>query len=439
MRFDPAGPLQGELHPPPDKSVSHRAALIGAMAEGPTRITGYLDSADTRATLRAVSAVGAEVREGDPDGQGGLFIEIEGIGLRGPRPAEIDVGNAGTLLRLMPGWLAGQSAGEWMLDGDDSIRRRPVDRIADPLGLMGADTDAREGRLPPLRIRGAPLHGIDYAMPVASAQVKSCLLLAGLLAEGATTVHEPYWTRDHTERLLAATGAEIRRDGSSITVAPTDRLEAGDVPVPGDFSSAAFFLVGAVIVPDSEVSLREVGINRARIGLLSILSRMGVEMGGAHESDRSISVEEIREPGPEPIARLNVRSTPLHGAEVTGEDVPSAIDELPLVGLLGCFAEGETVVSGAEELRAKESDRISGIVDGLAALGADIEGRPDGFAVRGTGGLRGGTLDARGDHRLAMVGAIAGLASREGVEVEGFEAVEVSYPGFERDLRSLLG
>jgi 3-phosphoshikimate 1-carboxyvinyltransferase len=438
MRFEPAGPLHGDLHPPPDKSVSHRAALIGAMAEGPTRITGYLDSADTRATLRAVSAVGAEVREGEADGRGGLFVEVEGVGLRGPRPAEIDVANAGTLLRLMPGWLAGQSEGEWTIDGDESIRRRPVDRIAVPLGRMGGDVKVRDGRLPPLRVRGAQLHGIDYEMPVASAQVKSCVLLAGLLAEGDTMVTEPYWTRDHTERLLASAGAEIRRDGSTITVAPTERLEAGDVPVPGDFSSAAFFLVAALILPDSEISLREVGINRARIGLLPILSGMGVEMGGAHERDRALTVEEIREPGPEPIARLNVRSAALRGTSVTAEDVPSAIDEMPLVALLGCFAEGETVVSGAAELRAKESDRIAGIVEGLAGLGAEIEGRPDGFAVRGTGGLRGGDLDAHGDHRLAMVGAIAGLASSEGVEVRGFESVEVSYPGFERDLRSLL-
>jgi 3-phosphoshikimate 1-carboxyvinyltransferase len=439
MRFEPSGPLRGDLHPPPDKSVSHRAALIGAMAEGPTRITGYLDSADTRATLAAVEAVGAAVREGEPDDHGGLFVEVEGIGLRGPRSAEIDVGNAGTLLRLMPGWLAGQADGEWTLDGDESIRRRPVDRIADPLALMGADVEARDGRLPPLRVRGAELRGIEYDMPVASAQVKSCLLLAGLLAEGTTTIREPYWTRDHTERLLAAAGADIRREGGGIAIAPAERLEAGDVPVPGDFSSAAFFLAAALIVPESEISLRDVGINRARIGLLSILSRMGVEMGGAHEGDRAMTVEGIREPGPEPIARLNVRASRLRGASVTAEDVPAAIDELPLVALLACFAEGETVVGGANELRAKESDRIAGIVDGLEALGAEIEGRPDGFAVRGSGGLRGGTLDARGDHRLAMVGAIAGLASQEGVEVRGFEAVEVSYPRFERDLRALLG
>jgi 3-phosphoshikimate 1-carboxyvinyltransferase len=408
------------------------------MAEGPTRITGYLESADTRATLRAVAAVGAQVREGDRDDHGGLFVEVEGVGLHGPRSAEIDVENAGTLLRLMPGWLAGQAEGEWVLDGDESIRRRPVDRIAEPLTRMGADVEAREGRLPPLRVRGAPLRGIDYEMPVASAQVKSCLLLAGLLADGPTTVREPHWTRDHTERLLASAGAEIRRESGTITVAPTERLEAGDVPVPGDFSSAAFFLVAALLVPGSEVSLREVGINRARIGLLSILSRMGVEMGGGHEDERAVTVEEIREPGPEPIARLNVRPSSLQGAQVTEEDVPSAIDELPLVALLGCFAEGETVVSGAAELRAKESDRISGIVEGLAGLGAEIEARPDGFAVRGTSGLRGGSIDARGDHRLAMAGAVAGLASNEGVDVNGFEAVEVSYPGFERDLRALI-
>jgi 3-phosphoshikimate 1-carboxyvinyltransferase len=396
-------------------------------------------------------AVGAEVREGDGDDRGGLFVEIEGIGLRGPRPAEIDVDNAGTLLRLMPGWLAGQPSGEWSFDGDESIRRRPVDRIAEPLAMMGADVECRDGRLPPLRVRGAALRGIDYAMPIASAQVKSCLLLAGLLAEGATTIREPFWTRDHTERLLAASGAEIRRDGGRITIAPAERLEAGDVPVPGDFSSAAFFLAAALLVPDSAVSLREVGINRARIGLLSILSRMGVEMGGAHDARGraagkrgatrdmpAVTIEEIREPGPEPIARLNVRPAPLRGASVTAEDVPSAIDELPLVALLGCFAEGDTTVSGAAELRAKESDRIAAIVEGLAGLGAEIEGRPDGFAVRGTGGLRGGTLDARGDHRLAMVGAVAGLASQEGVEVRGFESAEVSYPGFERDLRALL-
>jgi 3-phosphoshikimate 1-carboxyvinyltransferase len=445
-RFDPVGPLRGELRPPPDKSVSHRAALIGAMANGPTRITGYLESADTRATLRAVEAVGAEVREGDPDDHGGLFVEIEGVGLRGPRPAEIDVGNAGTLLRIMPGWLAGQAGGEWILDGDESIRRRPVDRVAEPLGLMGAEIECRDGRLPPLQVHGTFLRGIDYELPVASAQVKSCLLLAGLLADANTSIREPVPSRDHTERLLAAMGASIRREGDRVIISPAERLEAGDVPVPGDFSSAAFFIVAALLVPGSALSVREVGINRHRIGLLSMLSRMGVVMGGARRGRTAgvplprpaMSVHDIREPGPEPVVTLDVAHASLRGATLSAEDVPATIDELPLVGLLGCFAEGETVVSGAEELRAKESDRLAGVVDGLSALGADIETRLDGFAVRGTGGLRGGKLDARGDHRMAMLGAVAGLASEEGVEVAGFEAVAVSYPRFEQDLRSLV-
>jgi 3-phosphoshikimate 1-carboxyvinyltransferase len=437
MRVDPTGPLRGELRPPPDKSISHRAALIGAMADGPTRVSGFLDSADTRSTLHAVAATGAEVMEGSPDGKGGFFVEIEGVGLRRAEPADIDVGNAGTLLRIMPGWVAGQGAGEWSFDGDESIRRRPVDRIADPLRLMGADVECRDGRLPPLHIRGSSLRGIDYEMPVASAQVKSCLLLAGLLAEGETTIHEPVASRDHTERMLAAAGASIRRVDEAVTISPAEQLEAGDVPVPGDFSSAAFFIAAALLVPGSEVSLRDVGINRNRIGLLAILSRMGVDMGGAHE-DRAMTVHEIREPGPEPIATLNVRHSELSGAAITAEDVPAAIDEIPLVALLGCFADGETVVADAAELRAKESDRIAGVVDGLAGLGAEIEARPDGFVVRGTGGLRGGTIDARGDHRMAMLGAIAGLASREGVEVSGFDAVAISYPRFERDLRALI-
>jgi len=430
------------------------------MAEGPTRISGYLDSADTRATLAAVSTVGAAVSECEADGDGGIYVEVQGAGLRGAGSAEIDVGNAGTLLRIMPGWLAGQPGGEWSLDGDESIRRRPVDRVAEPLRRMGAKVDCREGRLPPLRVRGAPLHGIDYQPPMASAQVKSCLLLAGLLAEGETTVREPVQTRDHTERMLAAAGARIRRSGDELTVSPAERLESGDVPVPADFSSAAFFIAAALVVPGSELALREVGINATRIGLLTVLAGMGVEMGGAQMRGKgegapsgatrldegatrrqmaAMTVDEISEPGPEPQATLHVRSSELHGTAVSAEEVPAAIDELPLIALLGCFAQGETVVAGAEELRHKESDRIAGVVEGLADLGAEIEARPDGFAIRGTGELRGGRLDARGDHRLAMLGAIAGLASREGVEVDGFESVAVSYPGFERDLRRLSG
>jgi 3-phosphoshikimate 1-carboxyvinyltransferase len=409
------------------------------MASGPTRISGYLDSADTRATLAAVAAVGATVREGPLDENGGRYVEVEGAGLREARSAEIDVGNAGTLLRIMPGWLAGQASGEWTLDGDESIRRRPVDRVAEPLALMGAEVQCRDGRLPPLRVRASRLRGIDYELPIASAQVKSCVLLAALLAKGETTVREPAPSRDHTERMLAAAGAAIRRHGNEIRVSPVEGLESGDVDIPGDFSSAAFLIVAALLVPGSEIVLREVGINRTRIGLLPILARMGVEMGGAHERDRrAMTVSEISEPGPEPQATLNVRHSPLRGTTVPPEEVPEAIDELSLVALLGCFAEGETVITGAEELRRKESDRIATVVEGLAGLGAEIEARHDGFLVRGAAGLRGGRIDARGDHRLAMLGAVAGIASREGVEVEGFDSVSVSYPGFERDLRTLL-
>ena len=290
------------------------------MADGPTRISGYLDSADTRATLGAVTSVGAAVSEGEPDGHGGIYVEVQGAGLRGAAPARIDVGNAGTLLRIMPGWLAGQPRGEWILDGDDSIRRRPVDRVVDPLRMMGGEVDCRDGRWPPLEVRGAPLRGIAYEPPIASAQVKSCLLLAGLLAEGETTVREPLRTRDHTERMLAAAGARIRRRGEELTVSPAERLESGDISVPGDYSSAAFFIAAALIVPGSELTLREVGINGTRIGLLPVLARMGVEMGGAHAEQRaSMTVNEISEPGPEPQATLHIRSSALTGTTVSGK------------------------------------------------------------------------------------------------------------------------
>ncbi len=438
MKFAPSGLLKGVLRPPPDKSISHRAALFAAMADDHTRVENYLAAADTRSTLYAIEAVGAKVNV-TQTAEGRQSVEIHGVGMRGAKSAQIDVGNAGTPMRILPGWLAGQPEGVWRLDGDESIRRRPVDRVAEPLRQMGAAVSASGGQFPPLDLEGAQLHGIDYELPVASAQVKSCLLLAGLLAEGETTIVEPLPTRDHTERLLAGMGADLRREGNAISVSSRRALEGVDVEVPGDFSSAAFALVAALIVPGSDVVLSDVGLNGTRIGLLPILARMGVEMGARGEGEGlAIAVEEIHDAGPEPLGALHVRHSELRGAEVTAEDVPAAIDELPLVALLGCFAEGETVVSGAEELRAKESDRITTVVEGLRGLGAEIEARTDGFVVSGTGGLRGGVIDAQGDHRLAMLGAIAGVASEEGVEVEGFEAAGVSYPGFEADLRSLL-
>lgn len=433
-RFDPSGPLRGALRPPSDKSISHRAALIAAMGEGETAIEGYLDAADTRSTLGAVSALGAEVSErelgegGGVAGARGLELRIRGVGMRGPKPAEIDVGNAGTLLRLLPGWLAGQPGGEWTLDGDESIRKRPVDRIAVPLREMGADLSAREERLPPLTVRGSTLHGTTYEMPIASAQVKSCLLFAGLLADGETRVVESAPSRNHTEVMLEAAGAPVTRNGNAVVIQPAERLEPDDLLVPADISSAAFFIAAAVLVPDSEVELEGVGVNPTRTGLLTILERMGVELGRDNEV----------ESGGERVATLRARSTPLQATEVGGAEIPLAIDELPLVALAACFAEGTTVIRDAEELRRKESDRIETVTAALRALGGRVEPIADGMAIEGTGGLRGGRIESHGDHRIAMLGAVAGLASREGVEVDGMDAAAVSYPGFEQDLRSLL-
>jgi 3-phosphoshikimate 1-carboxyvinyltransferase len=399
------------------------------MTDEPVEVTGYLDAADTNSTLTAVQALGALVEPRDGS------LVIRGVGLRAAAPVTgaIDVGNAGTLMRLLPGWLAGQEGGLWTLDGDASIRRRPVDRVATPLARMGARITATEGRFPPFTVAGSPLQGIEYELPVASAQVKSCVLLAGLLASGPTTVIEPQPSRDHTERMLAAAGVRIARAGSRITVAAQDELELGALHVPGDPSSAAFHAAAAVLVPRSRIVLEGMGANWTRTGFFRILQRMGgVVVGPLEEPAEGIATAE-------PVAELDVAHGPLVGTVVEPEEVPLAIDELPLVGLLGCFAEGTTVVRGAGELRLKETDRIAAVVDGLRGLGARIEATADGFAVEGTGGLRGGAIDARGDHRLAMLGAVAGLAAQEGVEVIGMEAAAVSYPGFEADLAALRG
>lgn len=431
VTFNPAGPLKGSVRPPADKSISHRAALIAGMCDSPVTIRNYLDSADTNSTLAAVESVGAGIeRRGDD-------IVVRGVGLRGAREAGegvIDVGNSGTLIRLLPGWLAGQPGGDWELDGDESIRRRPMGRIVDPLRQMGAHIDSSPEGTAPICIEAAALSGIDYEMPVASGQVKSCLLLAGLLASGTTRITEKEVSRDHTERMLAAAGVPIRREGSSIVIhGGIDELELGTIDVPGDLSSAAFMIVAGVLVKGSRLLVKDVGLNRTRIGILSILERMGAVV----LADPEGASPEI--PGHEPIGDLDVASTPLVGTVVEGDEVPLAIDELPLVALLGAFAEGETVVRGAQELRFKESDRIATVVEGLSALGADIEATEDGFVVRGQGSLRGGTISSHGDHRLAMLGAVAGLASEEGVTVEGMEAASVSFPTFEADLRALIG
>jgi 3-phosphoshikimate 1-carboxyvinyltransferase len=427
-RFEPSGPLRGSLRAPGDKSMSHRAALFGAMCDEPIHVTGFLEAADTYSTLNAVRACGALVEEGADPGT----LTIRGPGLRGASEARIDVGNAGTLMRLMPAWLAGQPGGEWTLDGDASIRRRPVDRIASPLREMGAWIETTDDRFPPFTVHGMPLRGVEYTLPMASAQVKSCVLMAGLLAEGTTTVIEPQPSRDHTERLLARAGVRISRDGDRITLTQHDELELGDLHVPGDPSSAAFHIAAAILVRGSRIVIGDMSANSTRTGFIRIAQRMGAVVVGDLEAPQTETI-----PADEPVTELDVAAGPLVGTTVEPHEVPLAIDELPLVALLGCFAEGETIVTGAQELKVKESDRIATVVDGLRGLGADIEATADGFVVQGTGGLRGGTLEAHGDHRLAMLGAVAGLASREGVEVIGMDAAAVSYPRFERDLATL--
>jgi 3-phosphoshikimate 1-carboxyvinyltransferase len=432
VRFMPSGPLRGRVAVPADKSISHRAAIVAAMAPEPVCIRNYLQAADTRSTLAAIRELGAIVHE-QPDEK-----VIRGVGLRhAQQPAgRIDVGNAGTLMRLLPGWLALQQGKRFKLDGDDSIRQRPVDRIAVPLERMGARIEAREGRFPPFTVEGAPLTGIEYELPVASAQVKSCLLLAGLGTD-LTAVVEPVPSRDHTERMLLAAEAPLQRTGDPdtgyrTTVGNVDELELDQVQVPGDPSSAAFMIAAGVLVRGSRFVLEGVGVNWTRTGFMRILERMG-----------AIVLADLEPPGAfgasEPISDVDVSYGPIVATTVDAQEVPLAIDELPLVALLGVFAEGETVVRGAAELRVKESDRIASVVEGLRGLGVTIEGTPDGFVVQGTGTLRGGRLRAHGDHRLALLGAVAGLASEEGVEVIGMEAAEVSYPSFERDLAELAG
>jgi 3-phosphoshikimate 1-carboxyvinyltransferase len=428
VRFHPVRRLRGEIEPPADKSISHRAAILGAMNSEPVRIINYLEADDTISTLNAMRALGALVEQRPEE------VVIRGVGLREARVPEetIDVGNSGTLMRLLPGWLAAQDGNDYRLDGDDSIRRRPVDRIREPLELMGASIDATDDRVPPFTIHGARLHSISYELPVASAQVKSCTMLAALAADGATTITEPAPSRDHTERMLLNAGVTVRRNGRHLTVINADELTLDEVAVPGDMSSAAFAVAAGVLVPSSHLLIRNVNVNHTRVGFVRIVQRMGGIVLGDLEPDPGDELSPA-----EPVEDLDVAAAPLVGTVVEPEEVPLAIDELPLVALLGCFAEGETVVRGAQELRLKETDRIATVVEGLRGLGGEIEATPDGFVVTGTGGLRGGVIDSHGDHRLAMMGAIAGMASQEGVEVLGMDAAAVSYPRFMDDFAAL--
>jgi 3-phosphoshikimate 1-carboxyvinyltransferase len=417
MRVEPATSVQGGVAVLGDKSISHRVVLLAAIADGESRIDGFGRSGDTESTIAAVRALGVAVEED------GGELRIRGSGLRGLRPPgeAIDCGNAGTLVRLLAGLLAGQDGRRFELAGDESLSRRPMDRIAEPLAAMGAQVETTERHLP-LRIAGGRLSPIRYELPVASAQVKSCVLLAGLYADGGpTAVVEPIATRDHTERLLRAAGARVRAVPGAVEVWPAERLQPLRLEVPGDFSAAAPFLVAATLVSGSRLRLARVGVNPTRTGLLHVLERMGARISLYH---RAVV-------GGEPVADIEIEHAELVATEVEPGEVPSLIDELPLFALAAAMARGESAVRGAAELRQKETDRIDSVTNALRALGVRIAGTQDGFRVKGVPSRpRGGEMDAVGDHRIAMLGAVAGLVSREGVRIRGAEAVSISFPGF---------
>ena len=416
MRIEPVAALDGHVSVPGDKSISHRAVLVSALCGSETRIAGFGRSADTEATIAAVRRLGIEVDELDVDT---LLVRGRGLqGLRQPsKPLECD--NSGTLMRLLAGVLAGQ-AGRYELVGDESLSQRPMERIREPLRRMGARLETTDGHAP-LVVEGATLRAIDYRLPVASAQVKSAVLLAGIQADGRTTVVEPIPTRDHTERLLERAGGRVTRRPGSVSVEGGGELELDGVEVPGDFSSAAPFLVAAATIPGSVLTVHGVGLNPRRTGLLGVLEQMGAK----------IAIYNRRSVGGEPAGEVEIRASDLVGATVQREEIPSLVDELPLLALAACHARGETVVRGAQELRVKESDRLEAIVEELRRIGGHVRATRDGFRVKGVPArLRGGVVDARGDHRLAMLGAIAGISSREGVELRGADAVDSSFPGF---------
>ncbi len=410
------GKLTGNIRVPGDKSMSHRAVMLGSLAQGTTHITGLLEGEDVLCTLAAFRAMG--VRAQGPD-RGNLTIE--GAGLHGLKPPSrpLDMGNSGTAMRLMAGILAGQ-AFDSELFGDESLSKRPMKRVSEPLAQMGAVIDTADGGRPPLRIKGnRSLHGIDYRLPMPSAQVKSSVLLAGLYAQGATSVTEPAPTRDHTERMLRGFGYDVDVSGATARVQGGGGLRACNVDVPADISSAAFFLVGASIAPGSDLTLEHVGMNPTRVGVVNILRLMGA----------NIDVLNAREVGGEPVADLRVRAATLRGIRIPQDQVPLAIDEFPALFIAAACADGETVLTGAEELRVKESDRIAAMAQGLHRVGVDAKETPDGIVIKG-GKLRGGEIDSRGDHRIAMSFAIAALRAEGTITARDCKNVDTSFPGF---------
>ena len=420
----PARTFAGEVRVPGDKSVSHRAVMLGAIANGETEVTGFLEAEDTRATLRAVRALGITVVSDDAGS-----LRIRGAGREGLRRPDgpLHLGNSGTGLRLLAGLLAGQSF-DSSLVGDESLSRRPMRRIAEPLARMGARVETAPGGTPPLTVRGGRrLAGIEHRLEVASAQVKSCLLLAGLYARGRTRIEENAPSRDHTERMLAGFGYEVERSREGVALAGGGELTGRTISVPRDLSSAAFFLVGACIAPQGRVRVPGVGVNPTRDGVLRVLDRMGA----------NISLENRHDSGGEPVADLVARESRLKGIEIGGDLVALGIDEIPVLLLAAARAEGVTVVSGAAELRVKESDRLAAMEEGLRRLGVPVEARPDGLVVHGRGDpFRAARVASHGDHRIAMTFALAALAADGPIEIEDCANVATSFPGFTTEVRA---
>jgi 3-phosphoshikimate 1-carboxyvinyltransferase len=415
--------LRGEAHVPGDKSISHRAIFHNAIAEGIARVENLGPGADVRSTAAAMRALGVQIDELWP---GSCLVHGRG-GLLGEPGDVIDAGNSGTTTRLIAGILAAQPF-LTVVTGDESLRSRPMDRVIDPLRAMGAQAFGRLGNdYLPMAIVGGDLHGIDYRLPMASAQVKSCLLLAGALAEGETRIHEPAASRDHTERLLAAQGADIEVDGLDVAIRGGRTLQAVDIAVPGDTSAAAFWIVAACVHPDAEITVVGIGLSEGRTGLLDALQAMGAD----------IEVNNQRIVGGEPVGNVTARSSRLRGTRVGGDLIPRLIDEVPVLAVAAAMAEGDTVVTDAEELRYKESDRIAVVIEELTKLGAEIDERPDGMVISGIGRLAGGAGDSHRDHRMAMALAVAGLVSEQPVSVARAESVSISYPSFWEDLDRL--
>ncbi|MCL5023605.1 MAG: 3-phosphoshikimate 1-carboxyvinyltransferase [Nitrospirae bacterium] len=418
------GSVRGECVPPPDKSISHRAVIFSSLAEGRSSVRNFLRAEDTLSTVSAFRSLGVEIEEQG----GGLLIRGKGIyGLREP-DGVIDCRNSGTTMRLLSGVLSGNAFFS-VLSGDDSLRRRPMQRVVGPLRQMGAEIRGRDNdRYPPLAIRGGTLRAMRYALPVASAQVKSAVLLAGLYAEGETSVSEPHQSRDHTERMLPSFGAVVGVQARTVTVKGGAELHGRDTVVPGDFSSAAFFLVAALLADGSEIEIRNTGINPTRTGLLGVLKRMGAE----------ITVGNLREVSGEPVADISCRGgNPLKAVTVGGDEIPLLIDEFPILCVAATQAEGVTSVKGAEELRVKESDRIKAMAAELRKFGAEIEEFPDGMNIKGKAALRGCEVLSYGDHRIAMALSVAALLAEGTTVIHDASCVDISFPGFYEELRRL--